>query len=218
MGRGEPGEGVSSPSRRLRSNSMRTRRNSGADPVSRHSHRAPRDDQSGGEEGGEQEQHDEGQEDSRRGMARKRSRAKAPQSVKSMNEWEQDVQARRRSQVEGMDEADQGRRGSSHSPKVVEGGRRRGDGSQRWEQAEGADNSLRRARGSRQEGGAGEAQGPVLTQGRSLSRNSRTMQAAQAEEQEDAGGRARKPPRRRQRSVQRDMEGEEEAVNVEYLI
>jgi hypothetical protein len=114
-------------------------------------------------------------------------------------------QARRRSHVEGMEEADQGGRGSSYSPKGVEGNRRRrsrdasqrgeqaegGDNSLRgnslrgmrqgWEQAEGGDNSLRRARGSRQEGGAGEAQGPVLTQGRSLSRSSRTMQAAQAD-------------------------------------
>lgn len=162
-------------------------------------------------------------------MSQERSMAKRLQSVKSMNEWEQDVVARQRSQVE-VDGAEEGRRGSSYSPKVAEGGRRSRSSrsiegaSLTWEQREEADSSLRRgkstrrARGSRQDGGGGaEEQGPAVAHG-GARRSSRSMQAEEAPEQAgDAGSRARRLSRRRQRSVQRDMGGEEDDVNLEYM-
>jgi hypothetical protein len=156
--------------------------------------------------------------------------AKRLQSVKSMDEWEQDVVARRRSQVE-VDGAEEGRRGSSYSPKVAEGRRSRSSrsfegGRLTWEQKEEAqsslrrDNSARRARGSRQDGeGGAEAQGPALVHGRSMNRSSRSMQADEAAEQAGyTGNKARKPSRRRQRSVQRDMDGEGDDVNIEDVM
>lgn len=195
--RGEAADGASSPSRMRRSPSMAS--------------------------GGEDELEPEGQDEAQRGPARKRKTAKRVQGVMSMNEWEQVVDARRRSQAE-PEEADEGRRGSSSSPKA-EGGRRSQSsrsiegGGHTGEQAEGAERSLRRARGSRQEGGTGgEGQDRGLPRGRSVSRNSRSLRAEEASEQAgDAGGKASRAPRRRQRSVQRDMDGEE-AVDVEYLI
>jgi hypothetical protein len=192
--RGEAADGASSPSRMRRSPSMAS--------------------------GGEDELEPEGQDEAQRGPARKRKTAKRVQGVMSMNEWEQVVDARRRSQAE-PEAADEGRRGSSYSPKA-EGGRRSRSsrsiegGGHTGEQAEGGERSLRRVRGSRQEGGTG---GEGLPGGRSASRNSRSLRAEEASEQAgDAGGKASRAPRRRQRSVQRDMDGEEEAVNAEYLI
>jgi hypothetical protein len=181
-----------------------------------------------GREGMEEERQEDGREEARRGMSRKRSTAKRLQSVKSMNEWEQDVAARRRSQVEG-DGAEEGRRGSSYSPKVAEGGRKSRSmegGNLTWEQREEADSSLRRnssvrrVRGSRQDGGGGaEAQGPAMVYGRSMNRSSRSMQADEPPEHAgDTGSKAKKPSRRRQRSVQRDMDGEGDDVNLEYMM
>lgn len=121
----------------------------------------------------------QGQEDGRRGVARKRSKARRLQSVKAVH-----------------------------------------GGSQTWEQAEGADNSPRSARGLGQEGGAGaEGQDSVLpTRGRSKRRDSRILQAAEAEEQgRDTGGKARNLSRRKKRSVQREEEGDGEDVNLEYM-
>jgi hypothetical protein len=96
-----------------------------------------------------------------------------------------------------------------------------------WEQREEADSSLRRdssvrrvRRGSRHDwGGGAEAQGPALVHGRSMNRSSRSMQADEPPEQVGyTDSKAKKPSRRRQRSVQRDMGGEEEDVNLEYMM
>jgi hypothetical protein len=59
-------------------------------------------------------------QDEGRGGARRRSRVNPPHSVKSMNEWETGVQARRRSQVSSeYGEYRDGMNGNGHRDRVL---------------------------------------------------------------------------------------------------